>query len=207
MTPPLLPRTTDTFQVFSWLLGSIKLCWSFQSFLKSCPLSFKTCSLFSLNSVALPPWPALWATFPLPVPWIVMFPDFYPGPSPLLPVYVLFLGYLLHFYDLNYHLMLMASKSIHSALFYHIWLPSKHSPGGAAGSSYSTWPPVESITILAPVLPVMFSVHQYPNGPNQNLGSCSTSLFSQYLFNSVPSMSLRSLFYLLFSLTSGHHQG
>lgn len=138
--PSLLPQTTDTFQVFFWFLRSIKLCWPFQSFLKSCPLSSKTCSLFSLNSPALPPWPALWATFPLCVPGTVMFPDSYPGSSLLLPVYVHFFGYLIHFYDLNYHLMLMASKSIYLTPFYHIWLPSEHSPGGATGSSYSTWP-------------------------------------------------------------------
>lgn len=150
--PSLLPQTTDTFQVFFWFLRSIKLCWPFQSFLKSCPLSSKTCSLFSLNSPALPPWPALWATFPLCVPGTVMFPDSYPGSSLLLPVYAHFLGYLIHFYDLNYHLMLMASKSFYLTPFYHIWLPSEHSPGGATGSSYSTWPPVESIAILVPVL-------------------------------------------------------
>lgn len=35
--PFLFLKTTDAFQVLSWLISSIKLCWPFQNFLKSLP--------------------------------------------------------------------------------------------------------------------------------------------------------------------------
>lgn len=199
----LLLKTTDVFQVSSWLLGSIKLCWPFQNFLKSLPLSSRTCS--SLNSLALPPWPALWATLPFSVLWTVMFPRVLSWASATSSsVYTLFLGYLPHSHDLNYHLMLMASKSISST---PTQLPSEHLLEGPQARHIQHDPQVN----LSPSLSQYFlSCSLSTNIPMAatEIWGCALPLSSPSLSSVQSPQCLSSLYFSmspLLPITSGHH--
>ena len=153
------------FRPLSWLLRRLRLFWWSPSFLRSPPLSSRTCSSFCLNCLNLCPWFALWASFlycPLngDVPQSSIL-----GPLCSLSVYTLFLDYLRHLYDLN-DLMQMASQSV-STPIYHLQLTSEHLPEGPQATHTQHYPQLN----LSPlVLIAMVLVHRYPNGPNSNLG-------------------------------------
>ena len=133
------------FRPLSWLLRRLRLFWWSPSFLRSPPLSSRTCSSFSLNCLNLCPWLALWASFPLlSLEWRCS-PELYLGAAPLL---------------VCLHTLLRLSpaplwpKWSHANGF-QVCLNSHLSPSTdfwtstwrTTGHSYSTLSPVESITI------------------------------------------------------------